>query len=479
MSCYRAEVDIIITNAKIYSVDDSMNIYSFMAIKDGRIVHISKEDESANFDAKENINLEGKPVYPGFYDAHCHFFGYANSLRNVDLRGCISFSEVIERVKAHRKKYPETQWIRGRGWDQNLWEEKSFPNRYELDSLFPETPVLLTRIDGHATLVNGKALELAGISKETQVEGGKIVVENDKCTGILIDNAEELVNEIVPDDSEEIRVQSLLEAEKNCFEVGLTTLADAGVDIDLVRLTESLQESGDLKMKLYLMLSQSEEGFKYAQENGIVRNDRLHIRSFKLYSDGALGSRGACLIESYSDDPENRGFLLKSENDLDEIVKRIYDSGYQLNTHAIGDSANRIMLDLYARYLKGENDLRWRIEHAQVVHPDDLPKFGEYDIIPSVQPTHCTSDMFWADERLGEDRLQYAYAYKNLLNSGGIVAMGSDFPIEKNQSAAWILLGHCPYRFRRKTIGRFSNGKCPESRGSFERNDYLGGLQLF
>ncbi len=432
LSCQNKEkADLIITNAKIYSVNEDFEIFDAMAIGDGKILNIASTQEIlSQYESLNSIDLKGKAVYPGFYDAHAHFFGYANVLQKANLKGAKSFDELILRVMSHRTKYPNSKWTLGRGWDQNLWEIKEFPHKAVLDSLFPNSPVLLTRVDGHAALVNQKALDLAGFDENTVIEGGKLIKDEQGLTGILLDNAETELSNLVPEEKRDVRVLSYLEAQRNCLEVGLTSLVDCGIKMEWFEISDSLYKSGDFKIKLNLLLNPAKENFEFAKKNGPYKSERLQVQGFKVYADGALGSRGACLLKPYSDDPDNSGFLLSSRENLKAYAQKIYDLDFQMNTHAIGDSANRLMLDIYNEVLKNDTSRRWRIEHAQVVNPDDYPKFYKNRIIPSVQATHCTSDMFWADERLGEDRISYAYAYKTLLDNAGILALGSDFPVE-------------------------------------------------
>ncbi|HTM92228.1 MAG TPA: amidohydrolase, partial [Flavisolibacter sp.] len=315
-------------------------------------------------------------------------------------------------------------------WDQNDWPVKEFPTNEKLNALFPNRPVLLTRVDGHAVIANQKALEIAGIKAGDQVSGGEILVKNGKLTGILVDNAVDLVSKNIPALTEDQIKKSLLEAQQNCFAVGLTTVDDCGLSFQAVELARQMQNSGELKMRMYIMLSDEKSNYDWARKNGKLKTDRLNVRSFKVYADGALGSRGACLLEPYSDQPGHYGFLLSSQQHFDSVAQVISDLGYQMCTHAIGDSGNRTILNIYAKYLKGKNDLRWRIEHAQVVNQNDFNLFGQYNVIPSVQPTHATSDMYWAGDRLGPQRVKGAYAYKQLLNENKWIPLGTDFPVE-------------------------------------------------
>jgi predicted amidohydrolase YtcJ len=424
--------DLIVTNAKIYTVDSSFSMAEAMAVKDGKILAIGSEDEIMNaYDSPLISDLSGLPVYPGFIDAHCHFYSYGLSLlKRADLVGTESFEDVLEVISGHQKKFPSAYWIEGRGWDQNDWEVKEFPTREKLDELFPENPVILTRIDGHAALVNSKALEIAGITSKTKIAGGDVILKNGQPTGVLIDNAIELVTDLIPDPDPDQIAEALLTAQKNCFAVGLTGVHDAGLEKNVIDVIETLDNSNDLRMRIYAMLSPTGENFEYYVAKGPTKTDRLNIRSIKLYADGALGSRGAKLLADYSDDPGNSGLILRTPDSIRDILKTAYAQGFQINTHAIGDSANRMMLTLYGEVLKGKNDKRWRIEHVQIIAPEDFDLFGKYSIIPSAQPTHATSDMYWADERLGPERIKGAYAYKQLLDQSGWIPLGTDFPIE-------------------------------------------------
>jgi hypothetical protein len=286
------------------------------------------------------------------------------------------------------------------------------------------------RIDGHAALVNGKALALAGITSATRVIGGEVFLKNGEPTGLLIDNAVDLVKSRIPEPGIPQLEEALDQAQKNCFAVGLTSITDAGLDVKTILLIDSLQKAGKLKMRINAMASYTPGNFDYYKKAGKYKSDRLQVRSFKLYADGALGSRGACLIHDYSDLPGHKGFLLTTIDSLKDAARRVSEIGFQLNTHCIGDSANHVLLQIYSDVLEIKNDKRWRIEHAQVLAPDDFKIFGDYSIIPSVQPTHATSDMYWAGDRLGSDRIKYAYAYKQLLEQNGMIAGGSDFPVE-------------------------------------------------
>ncbi len=430
-SCSSKEkIDLLVYNATIYTVDSSFTTAEAMAVKDGKIIATGKmADLEKGYEASEKLDAEGKFIYPGFIDAHAHFVNYGFSLQKVDLTGTTSWDEVVERVKTFAAANPEG-WITGRGWDQNDWEIKEFPMNEKLNELFPDRPVLITRVDGHAAVANQKALELAEVKAGDTLTGGEVEEMEGTLTGILIDNAVDLVSAKIPAATSAQFKAALQAAEKNCFAVGLTTVDDCGLGYEAVEIIKKLQANNKLKMRLYVMLSDEKANYDYLEKNGIIKTDRLNVRSFKVYGDGALGSRGACLLEPYSDKAGHYGFLLSNPVHFDSVANYISQKGWQMCTHAIGDSGNRTMLNIYAKYLKGKNDLRWRIEHAQVVNQNDFNLFGANSIIPSVQPTHATSDMYWAGDRVGSERVKGAYAYNQLLQQNGWLPLGTDFPVE-------------------------------------------------
>lgn len=430
-SCNAKEkADLLVYNATIYTVDSSFSTAEAMVVKDGKIIATGKmADLEETYSAKEKIDAAGKFIYPGFIDAHAHFVGYGMSLRTVNLVGTNSWDEAIEKVKQFATENPDG-WITGRGWDQNDWDVKAFPTNDKLNELFPDRPVLLRRVDGHAAIANKAALDLAGIKPGDNLTGGEIEEMEGTLTGILIDNAIGLVGAKIPSSTDDQLKKGLLEAQANCFAMGLTTIDDCGLGFETVESIKKLQEAGELKMRLYVMLSDEKKNYDYATKTGMIKTDKLNVRSFKVYGDGALGSRGACLLEPYADKPGHYGFLLSNPAHFDSVANWIYDKGWQMCTHAIGDSGNRTMLNIYARYLKGKNDRRWRIEHAQIINRYDFNLFGANSIIPSVQPTHATSDMYWAGDRVGSVRITGAYAYKQLLNENGWLPLGTDFPVE-------------------------------------------------
>lgn len=418
-------------NATIYTVDSSFSIAEAMAIKDGKITDIGKTADLLNrYEAKEKIDEQGRCIYPGLIDAHAHFVSYGLGLQTADLVNTTSWEDILHHLSDFSKGLPEGAWLIGRGWDQNDWPVKEFPDKEKLDKLFPNRPVFLKRVDGHAAIVNQKALDMAGIKSGEPVDGGMIEVKNGRLTGILVDNAVGLVGARIPPPTPAALKGALWQAQQNCLAVGLTTVDDCGLAFEDVVFIDSLQQSGALKMRIYAMLSDSKRNYDFAFAKGKIKTGRLNVRAFKVYADGALGSRGACLLQPYADKPGWQGFLLSAPAHFDSVAALLAQKGFQMCTHAIGDSGNRAILHIYAKYLKGRNDLRWRIEHAQVIAPADFALFGNYSIIPSVQPTHATSDMYWAPARLGGERIKTAYAYKQLLEQNGWIPLGTDFPVE-------------------------------------------------
>jgi predicted amidohydrolase YtcJ len=430
-SCkFRQEVSMVVHNAKIYTVNNNFSTAQAMAIRDGKILAVGTDDEILKeYEAPQMMNAEGKTIFPGFIDAHCHFTGFATDMWKCDLVGTTSFDDVIQKIKAYSEHAP-MQWIYGRGWDQNDWTIKEFPDKKILDSLFPDKPVFLKRIDGHAALANQTALNIAGITAETKIKGGSIELKDGKLTGILIDNAMDLAEAKIPGIADSLAIKYFKEAQRLCFAVGLTGVHDCGISQETFERIDAAQKSGDLKMKIFALMSDNEAYYGPWIKRGPYRSERVHVGGFKLYADGALGSRGACLLQDYTDKPGWKGFLLSDSIHFVKVAEMLADTKFQMCTHAIGDSGNRTILKIYAAALKGKNDKRWRVEHAQVIAPEDFHFFADDNIIPSVQPTHATSDMYWAEKRLGPVRIKTAYAYKQLLDENGWMPMGTDFPVE-------------------------------------------------
>lgn len=423
------EADLVVRNARIVTLDSVEHVYQAMAVKDGRILELGPEQQILNrYRAKETYDAAGRTVYPGFIDGHCHFLGYGLNKQKVDLGGVRSPEEMIDRVVAHANAHPEKKWIIGRGWDQNLWPVKAYPDHAKLNELFPDRPVLLQRIDGHAALVNEAAIRAAGLDVTKPIAGGQLLMKDGRFTGMLVDHAVDVFQTIFDEADKATKRQALLDAQADCFAAGLTMVCDAGLDAGTIELIRKMQEEGALKMRVYAMVADRPEDMAHFEE-GPVLTDRLFVRAVKAYADGALGSRGALLLRPYDDAPGN-GLQLATREHFVSTARWCKAHGFQMATHCIGDSADRLLLGVYGEVLGGSNDLRWRIEHAQCLAPEDVALFGRWNVIPSVQPTHATSDMLWAIDRLGAERLVNAYAYQRLLKQNGLIALGTDFPVE-------------------------------------------------
>ena len=453
------KVDTIVVNGVIYTVDSSFSTVQAMAIKDGLIVATGTDAAIlAAYTAPEKIDAKGQAVYPGLIDAHAHFVGYGKSLFQVDLFGTTSWEEAVERVKVFAAAHPNLVWIEGRGWDQNKWPGKKYPTNALLNTLFPNTPVVLQRVDGHAAIANQKAFDIAGVKPGQTIVGGEVETKNGVLTGVLIDNAKGLVYGSIPAVNKQTYTQWLEAAQKNCFAQGLTTVTDCGLDISDINFIDTLQQEGKINMRLFAMLSDNPENLTAYLKRGPYKTDKLFVNGFKVYADGALGSRGACLLHNYQDRDNWTGFLLANISHYDSLASVLAASKFQMCTHAIGDSANRQILNIYNKYLQKGNDRRWRIEHAQVVNENDFNLFGAASVVPSVQPTHATSDMYWASERLGPVRVKGAYAYKQLLDQNGWLPLGTDFPVEDIS----------PFKTFLAAVGRVDAKGFPEGGFQFE-----------
>jgi predicted amidohydrolase YtcJ len=456
------KVDTIVVNGVIYTVDSSFSTAQAMAIKDGLIVATGTDAQIlAAYSATEKIDAKGQAVYPGFIDAHAHFVGYGKSLFQVDLFGTTSWEEAVERVKVFAAAHPELAWIEGRGWDQNKWPGKKYPTNALLNTLFPNTPVVLQRVDGHAAIANQKAFDMAGVKPGQTIVGGEVETKNGVLTGVLIDNATDLVYGSIPAVTKQTYTQWLQAAQQNCFAQGLTTITDCGLNMSDINIIDTLQQEGKISMRLFAMLSDNPENLTAYLKRGPYKTDKLFVNGFKVYADGALGSRGACLLHSYEDRKDWTGFLLANISHYDSLASVLAASTFQMCTHAIGDSANRQILNIYNKYLQKGNDRRWRIEHAQVVNPADFNLFGAVAVVPSVQPTHATSDMYWAAERLGNERMKGAYAYKQLMDQNGWIPLGTDFPVEDIS----------PFKTFLASVGRVDAKGFPE--GGFQSENAL------
>lgn len=417
-------------NGRIYTCDSNFTVAEAMAVADGKILAtgLNKDIQLKYPDADTTILLNNHAVYPGLFDAHCHFYALGRLESRLNCKGVSSWDSVLQMARLYHESNSEG-WLLGRGWDQSLFKGKSYPDNEGLNKAFPNRPVLLRRVDGHAAIANAKALELVGIDLNSKIEGGEVEIKNGKLTGILLDNAVDQVMNAIPKESNAEIARYLLKAQELCFAVGLTSVTDAGLSPQILDVIDSLYDKGQLKIRINAMISANQEGLDYAKKHGPIEQERFRVKSFKIYGDGALGSRGALLKRPYCDRDNHSGLLLTPIDSIKKYCQWAANNNFQVCTHAIGDSANKLLLDIYSGYTSGK-DLRWRIEHAQVVQVKDIALFGKYSVIPSVQPTHATSDMRWAENRICTDRLSGAYAYKSLLNAYGKIALGTDFPIE-------------------------------------------------
>jgi len=421
------QVDLIVYNANVFTSNDENLSASAFAVKDGKFIYVGDDSVMSEFSSSNIVNAEGLPIYPGFIDSHAHFYGLGFSNAQLDLKGTKSLEEIVEKV-IEFDKMNDSKFIIGRGWDQNDWDVKFLPANDLLNEAFPDKAVILGRIDGHAYLVNDYALDLAGINNSSKIEGGEFIKKNGKLTGVLIDNSMQLINNIIPEPTEEESIKALLSAQDMAFENGLTTVSEAGISRKQIELIDSLQKSGILKIKIYAMIDNGPD-VDYYLSQGPYKTDRLNVRSVKVYVDGALGSRGASMINEYSDRKGYFGIIRTPIDSIQSLAFKLAGTNFQMNTHAIGDNANRIVLNAYRDALFNYRDPRWRIEHAQVVNEDDIELFNQ-KIIPSVQPTHATSDMYWLYDRIGKKRAKHAYAYQELFEKSNVIAFGTDFPVE-------------------------------------------------
>lgn len=428
------KVDLIVSARHIYTMEPGFPQAESLAVDQGRVVAVGGRDDILGaYSARECLDFGSATVYPGFMDPHCHFLGYGYVLQRAQLFGAASWEEAVDRMAryAEREALPPGVWVQGRGWDQNEWQGAAFPDSRLLDAAFPLNPAVAIRVDGHAAVVNAKAREIAGIRKDTRIEGGEIRLSGGLPTGLILDKAVDRIRAIIPRPDPQTSRKALLKAQENCFKVGLSSVSNAGTEAWELGLMEDLQAEGALSIGIYAMLMPSEENLERAGRSGPRASERMTVRSFKMFADGALGSRGAFLMEDYSDDPGNRGLVTLDPAELDRVASIAYASGFQMNVHAIGDGALRLVLDAYERHLKPGEDRRWRVEHAQVVHPSDLARFRSLGVVPSIQTTHATSDMGWTEARLGRSRMSRSHPYRDLLRTSGWLANGSDFPIEK------------------------------------------------
>ena len=465
------KVDLIVHNARVYTSDDNYTNVSSFVVDEGKFVEVGGEELVEKYKSKNTVNARGLPIFPGFIDSHCHLLSLGLKKFEVDLKGTKSFEEIIDKLKDYSSN-KKLSVLRGAGWDQNDWDKKELPNKNVLDILFPDIPVVLTRIDGHAMLVNQQAIDMAGITIETKSEGGEIVRQNGKLTGVIIDSPMELIERIIPKYTRDEKIKALKSAEKICFEHGITTVDEAGLVKSDILLIDSLQKSKLFDLRVYAMVANDKKSLDYFFKNGPIRKDFLNVSSIKVYADGALGSRGAALKKSYTDKKNHYGSIIISLDSIKKLAIRALNNGFQMNTHAIGDYANSEVLKIYNDILSSTSDPRWRIEHAQVISDDDFPNFNE-KIIPSVQPLHATSDMYWAEERLGKSRVKGAYAYKDLLDWSGRLALGTDFPVEDVNPIKTFYAA-----VSRKDLNQFPTGGY-QSENALSRREALLGMTIW
>ena len=438
-SCQQTQPEtLVIDNMRGYSFNSDRQLFEFtaLAIRDGRVLATGNADLADNYPNATLRNGNGKTMLPGLIDAHGHISSLGYALLSIDVRGLQSAADVAANVAAYAAKNPNLSWIKGRGWNQVLWPGKQFPNMADLDAQISDRPVWLERIDGHAGWANKKAMDLAGITRETvSPPGGEIILDQQgEPSGILIDNAMRLVMDIIPEpNTAEIKL-ALDAVSQHLLSLGITSAHDAGVLSSEHKVYRQLADNGEMQVRIYGMYSSTEEDLQQVLDAGHSSDprDMYSVRSIKIYTDGALGSRGAAMLEPYSDRPGHRGLLLTSREELQRLFKLAINAEFQIAIHAIGDKGNRIGLDVLEQAYEsfGGRHLRHRMEHSQVVALSDIPRFKSLDVIPSMQPTHATSDMNMAEDRIGPERLKGAYAWQSFLSQGSRVVSGSDFPIE-------------------------------------------------
>jgi len=431
---------ILIHNARIYTMDPGFSAASAMLFDSTGKIHNVGDDQAmlTAFPDARRIDLGGKTVIPGLIDSHAHLYGLAIGLSQAQLRGTNSKEEVIRRLREHEKHLTKGDWLLGRGWDQNDWSVKEFPNREDLDSAFPDRPVWLRRIDGHAGWANSAALAMADqdLSGNWQLQGGHIHRDADEqASGVLIDGAMALVDNAVPEISKELLLASLDLALKKMVSLGLTGVHDMGISRSALELYQQRIRAGEFPTRVYAFTDGAGETLDWLCETGGVEDEsgRLYMRAVKLYIDGAMGSRGAALLTDYTDDAGNSGLLFMPPGDLESDMDKALVCGFQVGVHAIGDRGNQVGLDALESVIKRhpDNPGRHRVEHAQTLTVSDVPRFTELGVIAAMQPTHATSDMYWVEDRLGPERVLYAYAWRKLMDSGARLALGSDFPVEE------------------------------------------------
>ena len=465
-SAFGQIADMVVVNAKVHTVNPAQPDAKAIAVRQGKIAAAGDDVQKWIGPATTVIDAHGSAVLPGLIDSHGHVRGLGTALETIDLRGIRSEAEIAEKVRVAAAQAKPGEWIQGRAWDQNLFPSKQFPNADGISAAAPNNPVALVRVDGHAVWVNKKAMEIADLNPATQEPaGGKIIRDAaGKPTGVLVDTARRLVERKIPAATPEQVERRILKALTACAQLGMTSVHDAGVDADDIAAYKSLIQKGQLPIRVYAMLAGPGPHLDQWLAKGPEIGDFLTVRSIKLVGDGALGSRGAAMLDPYSDDGVNRGLLRMDRTSIRAVAEKAVAKGFQVNTHAIGDAANRAALEAYGDALKGSNDKRFRIEHAQIVAPADFALFKKYSVIASIQATHATSDMPWAADRIGTERIKGAYAWQTFLKLGVRIADGSDFPVE-DPNPLWGLYSAIT---RRDHAGNPPGGWFPDQRMSRE-----------
>jgi predicted amidohydrolase YtcJ len=427
----------LLTNGRVYTLDARNTVADTLVVRNGRVAFVGRRGDVNPAPGEETLDLAGRAVLPGLVDAHGHLMHLARARLSLDVRGVASEEAAARRVAEHAGRRPRGEWISGRNWDQNLWPGGRFPSKTSLDRAAPDHPVALVRIDGHATWANSAALQAAGIERATgDPEGGRIVRDTaGDPTGLLIDTAQRLLQVAEPRPTDAQFDRAVRECIGDCLAVGLTGIHEMGAELYALASYRRLLERGEFPLRNYVAVAgRSRSTWAHYRERGpeTLGGGRLVIGALKLLADGALGSRGAALHDAYCDDPGNTGLVLLPGDEIERLTLEALDRGFQVCVHAIGDRASTLVLDAFERALarRPRPDARLRVEHAQILRERDVPRFARLGVLPSMQATHCTSDMAWAAERLGPARLGGAYAWRSLLATGVVIAGGSDFPVE-------------------------------------------------
>ncbi len=467
------EADLVLLGGRLMTLAPDQPTASALAITDGRIAAVGSDAEIQEYvgPGTRVVRLEGHSVTPGLVDGHAHLYGLGVALESVSVRDATSEAAAAERIAEAAASRSANEWITGRGWDQNLWDPPKFPRRATLDERISGHPVAVRRIDGHAVWVNSEALRIAGITRDTKdPEGGRIVRdEGGEPTGVLVDNAIDLVESHIPEPTADVVERRILLAAAKAASEGLTCVHEMGISDATAAIYRKLAAANRLAVRVYAFLGADMEILEGLGDRTLEIDDGtsfFSMRGVKFYADGALGSRGAALLSPYSDDPENSGNWVQTKEELERAALLAAEHGWQMGTHAIGDAANRAVLDAYEKALKRfpDRDLRFRVEHAQVLTAEDIPRFGKLGVLAAMQPTHATSDMPWAEARLGPERIHGAYAWRRVLDTGGRIVGGSDFPVEKVSP----LLGIYAAVTRQDTHGNPRGGWYPEQRMTLE-----------